>query len=623
MQELKLRERLHDATPLRNVTRSPYDRPLPPARRATERIIALSPANITAPRAHHLAGRLRAPLVIAMALVATTALAGCGSTHASGTSADPASAIPASAALYAGATVRPQGSQQAAALAAGKALTHQADPYLRLLGALQTPGSPKLSFKSDVAPWLGPHAGVFLASLGSTGSLTSLLEQGLLGGSSSTSAFPFNAKGVQGAIVMDTTDTAKASSFLDSQAKHAGAHSSSYHGVSYEISSTGVAFGLVDRFAVIGSEAAMHEVIETTHGGSSLAASSGYSKLLASAPTNALAHIYSNPASSAPAAAQPGLLSGVVGLLAGAREANISLVPSAGSLALDADTLSSTAAGTSSAGLLSADPQSAKVLGELPGESWLAIGLGNLGANLTQDIQGLRGLTSLASSGQEGPSASPLSLQSLIEGMIAPLDVLGAESAQARHAFASWMGSAGVFASGGNLLELKAAIVIESKDPALSRAAVNELGSALRKAGGVVQPASIAGTEAAVGVRLSGLPVILDVADGRDSSGAAKFVLGFGEASVKDALAPPNELSASAPHTAAAASIGEGTQPSIMLDFPTLLTLLEGVGLTEAPPLSKFVPYLRSLTTLSGGGHELGGGVERFRVVLGLQSGEG
>jgi hypothetical protein len=257
----------------------------------------LSRATPTVLRSNHIADRARGPLATVLALVAATALAGCGSTRSSGTSADPATAIPASAALYAGATVRPQGTQQTAALAAGKALTHEADPYLRLLGALQTPGSPKLDFKSEVASWLGPHAGVFLTSLSSAGSLTSLLEQGLLGGSSSAGAFPFSTNGVQGAIVMDTTDTAKASSFLAAQAKHAGAHSSSYHGVSYEISSGGVAFGLVDRFAVIGSEAGLHDVIETTHGGSSLADGSGYSKLLASAPSGALAHIYSNPAS--------------------------------------------------------------------------------------------------------------------------------------------------------------------------------------------------------------------------------------------------------------------------------------------------------------------------------------
>ena len=57
----------------------------------------------------------------------------------------------------------------------------------------------------------------------------------------------------------------------------------------------------------------------------------------------------------------------------------------------------------------------------------------------------------------------------------------------------------------------------------------------------------------------------------------------------------------------------------MILDVPTLLSLLEGVGLTEAPSISKFIPYLRSVTTLAGAGHSLGNEVERFKLVLGLQ----
>jgi hypothetical protein len=57
----------------------------------------------------------------------------------------------------------------------------------------------------------------------------------------------------------------------------------------------------------------------------------------------------------------------------------------------------------------------------------------------------------------------------------------------------------------------------------------------------------------------------------------------------------------------------------VIVDFPTLLGLLEGIGLSEDPTIAPFVPYLRSLTTLSGGGTSIGNGVERFRLVLGLQ----
>ncbi|HYM54911.1 MAG TPA: DUF3352 domain-containing protein [Solirubrobacteraceae bacterium] len=573
-----------------------------------------------------------APPVIAVAvLLATLALvsAGCGSSSGTGTSADPAAAVPASAALFAGATVRPGGAQKTAALAAGKALTGQANPYLRLLQVLQVPGSPALSFKRDVAGWLGPHAGVFLSSLGSSGRLLGLLQQGLLGGSSSgAAAFPFGAGGAQGAIVLDTSDAAKARSFLDGAARHAGAHATTYRGVSYQAASGGLALGLVGRFAVIGSEAGMHGVIDTTLGGPPLARASGYSTLLSAAPPGALAHVYANAGSlSAGGAPQEG--SGLLQLLAGAHDANISLVPAAGSIALDVDALAGGPAGAahspagSAGGLLSSGAEGAQALGELPGESWLAVGLGHAGGSLGADVQGLQALASLGSTGPQASASPGLSVKGLFEGLLTPLRELGAGSAQARHDFASWMGSAGVFASGASLLELRAAVVIASQNPALSRAAVGKLGAQLRKAGGSVSPVSIAGADAAIGVRLAGLPVELDIADGRDAGGHTKFVLGLGQASVMTALHPPSTLAGAASYTAAGSALGEGIKPSLTLDFPTLLGLLEGVGLIEDPTISKFVPYLRRATTLAGGGRSLGGGVERFRLVLGLRPSAG
>jgi hypothetical protein len=580
---------------------------------------ALPPASTLLQRPRTVVRAFTRLTCLALVTASCTVLAACGSSSSTGTAADPASVVPASAALYAGATVRPSGAQKTAALAAGKALTHEVDPYLRLLGALQTPGSGQLSFGRDLAPWLGPHAGIFLTSLGSSSALPALLEQGLLGRSSSA-GFAFGTGGAQGAIVLDTSDSTKARSFLDAQAAKAGAHTSSYRGVAYEVSGGGVAFGVVDRFAVIGSESGLRSVIETSLGGSSLAHSGGYLKLLAAAPSDALAHIYSaGPQSSAPASAPEGL-AGIMQVLAGAHASNISLVASASSLTLDADTLAAGPAGAG-AGLLAVDPQGAQALDELPGESWLAIGLGHVGANLDQDVQDLQGLVSLPSTlGGGGPeSTAGVSLGGLLQGLLTPLRLLGSSSAQARHDFASWMGSAGIFASGASLLELKAAVVITSKNPALSRAAVAKLAGALRKAGASITPVSIPGVEAAAGARVSGLPVVLEIADGPAADGQTKFVLGLGEASVPAALNPSSTLAGAAPRTAAAASLGEGIQPSLIVNFPTLLGLFEGVGLLESPSISKFVPYLRAATTLAGGGHALGGEVERFRLTLGLQ----
>ena len=77
------------------------------------------------------------------------------------------------------------------------------------------------------------------------------------------------------------------------------------------------------------------------------------------------------------------------------------------------------------------------------------------------------------------------------------------------------------------------------------------------------------------------------------------------------------KVSSSATRASSATALG-GAQPSLILQVPTLLGLIEGIGLTESPPVSTYLPYLRTLTTISGGGLEPGGGIERFRIAVGL-----
>ena len=90
------------------------------------------PSTTATPPARHRPARIRATFACALLALFAGALAGCGSSDTPGTSADPATAVPAAAVLYAGATVRPTGTLETNALAAGKALSHQADPYARL-----------------------------------------------------------------------------------------------------------------------------------------------------------------------------------------------------------------------------------------------------------------------------------------------------------------------------------------------------------------------------------------------------------------------------------------------------------------------------------------------------------
>jgi hypothetical protein len=575
--------------------------------------------------------------------VAAAVLAGCGSSSSPGTSASPATVTPASTPLYVDAVVRPEGSLKTNATSVASTLTGRQKPFEGLLKLLAGPSGHTPNYAHEVEPWLGPHAGVFLSAVdlaraqgllggellkkalseGLTGVEAALLGQGGLSAALSSSA-------AQGALVLDTTDVDKARSFLEAQAHGAGAHSESYRGVTYQVAPDGVAEGVVHRFAVIGSEAGLKSVIDTAAGGPSLAQATGYAKLASTAEgtgTNpsALANAYFSPEALARSAKTGGggeevssILPLVEGLLGNPGQLYLSVIPSADSVAIDLDTLppaSSTSSGSTS-GESSTHPSSesspagsttgAQVLRGLPGGAWLAIGFGDLGRTLGS-AQGLHALASLAS----GVSIGSISLGTVL----APLS---SHALDVQRDLLSWMGATGVYVSGSSVLSLQAAVVIASKDPARSRAAVAKLAQAYREAGGQTSPTSVPGTETAVTVKLPNFPLTLTLAYGQ-----GKFVAGIGPSSVQEALSPQTTLAGTSNYNTAASALGQGIQPSALVEVHTLSGLIESLGLNQAPGFSGFASAVAPLSAIAvGGGESLPGGVKRARVVLGLQAPE-
>jgi hypothetical protein len=572
-------------------------------------------------------------LLGAVALVLALApLSGCGESSPVGTSASPASVVPASAPLYIDATVQPSGSLKSAALSAGRTLTQRSNPYGGLLKLLQGPSGKTPVYTSEVKPWLGPEAGIFLSSAapgagqGTSSAAQGLLQEALskalaegltgaeaaLTGSSGLSSLLAHGS-VQGALVLDTTNVSSARSFLEAQGHSAGAHSLSYRGVSYEVAPDGIAEGIVHRFAVIGSEAGLKSVIETELGGPALAKAAGYSKLLASAEPGRLANAYLNLQALAGAVKLPGSGESLIGLLRGvlgqAGQVYASLIPTSSAVALDLDTLPSTkTTAKSGAGSASGEggTSGAQVLRGLPGGAWLALGFGDLGKTLGGGSQALQALSSLVS----GISFGGFSVARVFAPLHSPaIDV--------QRDLLSWMGATGIYVSGSSLLNLQAAVVIDSKNPARSRAAVAKLASAYREAGGEVASTSVPGTETAMTIKLPGFPLTLTMAVGR-----GKFVLGLGAASVQEALNPQSTLAGTAAYNAAASALGQGIEPSAAIEFHTLLGLMESVGLTDAPGFSGIAQAVKPLSSLAaGGGKSLGGGVKRARLTLALASG--
>jgi hypothetical protein len=543
----------------------------------------------------------RSPLALTALAASALALvfAGCGSS--SSPPLDPATVVPASAPLYVSAVVQPSGSLKSNTVASADKLTSSNEPFSGLLKLL-SPSGHQLNYDSEVKPWLGEQAGAFLTSIDAAKAgeaLTGSFSQAL----STTSVVAFgegilhtllNSKVATGALVLDTTNVDKARAFLEARAQEAGAHAASYRGVSYEVAANGYAEGIVGKFAVLGSEAALRNVIETEQAGSagSIAHAAGYSKLAAGAEHGALANVYLRTAG----------LPSLGGLLGNAEQAYISLLPSTTSLVLDIDTISTGTAQTGT-GLLPG-ASAAQFVGQLPGGSWLALGVGDANATFGQNVATLRSLATLATKLKIGSFS--------FEGAVAPLL---SPSVDLNKDLLSWMGSAAIFVSGNGLLNLQAGFVAASKEPAGSRAAVGKLAQAYRQAGDEVTPTTIPGAEEAVTIKIKGFPVVVAI-----GAGQGRFAIGIGPASVQEALSPSTTLANSPNYQAAAVTLGHGLQPSFLIEFPTLVSLIETLGLGQAEGLSTALPTLHSLATLTGGGGEaLGNGVTRARVVLGLQ----
>ncbi len=578
-------------------------------------------------------------MLAATALLAA-ALGGCGSSP-SGTSASPATVTPASTPLYIDAVVRPEGSLKTDTAAAAHTLTGRAHPFEGLLKLLAGPTGKAPNYAKEVEPWLGAHAGAFLGAtalshiegLVSSATLQKLLSEGLpgleaalLGQGGLQGAL--GASSAQGALVLNTTDVAKAQSFLEGQAHSAGAHTTSYRGVTYQVSPDGVAEGIVHKFAVIGSEAGLKSVIETATGGPSLAQASAYSKLTSTAEHGALANAYLSSEELASALKSGGGKSGsgstgaesilplLEGLLGNPGQAYLSVIPSANAVALNLDTLPPTAGDSGSSGSASSSTESsaghseafgesgAQVLRGLPGSSWLAVGIGNLGGAVGHGTQGLGVLASLSPA---------LNIDGIAFGtLLAPLS---SHSLNLQRDLLSWAGATGLYVSGSSILELRAALVIASKDPARSRAAVAKLAQAYREAGGQTSPTSVPGTETAVTVKLPSFPLELTLA-----AGQGKLVAGLGSASIEEALHPQSTLGSAPAYTTATSTLGGGIQPSALIEVHTLSGLLESIGLSQAPGFSSLASTIAPLGTITaGGGQSLSDGVKRARVVIGLQ----
>ncbi|MDX6656250.1 MAG: hypothetical protein QOH62_1043 [Solirubrobacteraceae bacterium] len=493
--------------------------------------------------------------VLAAAAFAVVPVAGCGSSGSSaGGADDPAKAIPASAPVYLEATIRPTGKQRTDLEASGRKVLGTSDPAAKIRELIDKAGSKEgKSFDKDIKPWLGSKAAIAVTSVA--------------------------AGQPQFAVVVDSTDDAKARKLIEDDSSYKTKRS--FEGTDYRFDpEDGTAAGVIDNYLVVASEPSFKQVATLLDkGGNSLADNKDLQTARAKVggrPGFAfvdLQGLVRTVASDGAANLGPTELAALNSIFKSFRAFGIGASADAQAVRLSLASLGS-GSGTGRG------PGAALPLEQAPGTAWLAFSQKDLGKTISGVLTSLEN----ANSGSAGGTISDTITQlETATGLKVKEDLL------------SWMGDAGLFVEGDSLPALGGALVVQSTDPAKTRAAILKIKGLLRQFNqpvGATPPGTSPGFTLKVGTRVAPLQIGL---------AGSKFVIALGKTALRDAIRPKSTLGSKAAFKSASGLLGATAKPSFYVDFRTVTRFIGLIG-GSSPSFQRAKPYLDAFTAAIGGG---------------------
>jgi hypothetical protein len=233
------------------------------------------------------------------------------------------------------------------------------------------------------------------------------------------------------------------------------------------------------------------------------------------------------------------------------------------------------------------------LLAQLPEDSWLALGVADVGKSVRQGIDlvsklGVPGLT---------PETLRLGLRSQT-GLDLARDLL------------DWIGDMAFFVRGTSAKDVGGGVVIASSDPGASQRAIERIGALVKKqASGATK---VSGSGADLTVTDPSLPEPVRIVARGD-----KVVIAYGEAATRAALAPAGKLGDSSAFKQAEGSLGAGVTPSGFVSIPAIVKLAES-STTADPSFTKARPYLDAFSNIAFGSRRDGADVVS-RFVVGVK----
>ena len=503
---------------------------------------------------------------LAAVLAAVLALAGCGPSSGSG-DGDPATLAPPGALLYGDVAIRPEGGQEEALRKLTGRFLGVADPGKKvedLIDDALKESDSKLTYSDDVEPWLGDRIGGFLSSI--------------------------QGETAHGAVVIATTDEDAA---LEAVEKETKGTERSYDGVDYRVDDDGTASGVVEGFLVIGTERGFKSAVDASKD-DSLAESKRYADAIRRLPRERLAALYLDSAAflSAAVASERGGLEGAVvrRILGGDRVEPITTSFRAEPDALVADSAVPRGLGPLASPFLG---EQTPLVSRLPLDSWLALGQPKLGAVIDRLLDSFEGVPGFDRRAIKGAVREEV-------GLDLDRDVL------------DWMGDLGLFAQGTSMGTLGGAAVIESSDPARSRATLRKLGEIIRREGGRVTPLTVRGAGEGFTLRVPGVPEPIHFGQQEEH-----VVVAYGSAAAADAVAADDRLADEPDFKEASESLGDGFGVSNYVTVPPIIALARSLGADSSRDYAKAEPYLERLKHVVSGTRSEGDTVySRTRIQL-------
>ena len=503
----------------------------------------------------------------ALVLAAGALVAGCGGDDAG--SSGLAALVPPDVPFYAESVLRPDGDHADAIESFAERVGGITDPGATVVAELDASFADDdldLNYADDIEPWLGSRAGAFVSSFEDGGDTPDF------------------------AVMAEVEDADAASDFVQKLIEQSPdeAEERTYEDTGYFVTG-GFAVGVLDESALaFGSETGLKVAIDAGDG-ESLAESDEYTERLDQLPDDPLVSFFVEPAAAIEASIMQGDVDPATAqvlepLLGGALSQ-----PIAATLTATADTASFEFAAMFDSATDFATESS--LLTELPGESWFAAAVPDLGSSLEESLD------QLSSSGL--PGAGEIERQVMrATGLDLGEDVFG------------WLGDAAAFVEGTAAPGFSAGLIAQTSDPEAPGPLLEVLRRIAERDSGLRSSGPPEGSD--VGFSL-GIP---GIGGGAEAGVIGDQLVAVVGATVDQALNPSETLGDNPEFEEAVASLGDDLAPALFVSLPELFQVAE-LGADGDVDYEAIRPYLDAFSTLVGGARvEDGLTVARITVSL-------